>query len=115
MKVKVMKDQKLSHAQACDLARLAAIKALNTLEKEGTYTEENSDRLWDTAWTAADYSIVCEDASIEEAAWLAEEAARRHAKALIGGNLRLKYIQEGRITPAWRVQLAELQQQKLAQ
>jgi hypothetical protein len=27
MKVKVMKEQKLSHAQACDLARLAAIKA----------------------------------------------------------------------------------------
>jgi hypothetical protein len=32
MKVKVMKEQKLSHAQACDLARLAAIKALDLLE-----------------------------------------------------------------------------------
>jgi hypothetical protein len=111
MKVKVMKEQRIPYLKHCAMASTAAIAALNTLEKEGTYTEENSDRLWDTAWTAADYSIVCEDASIEEATWLAEEAARRHARAMIGGNVRLKYIHAGKLVPAWRVQLAQLQQQ----
>ena len=112
MKVKVMKSMPLTRTSHCTMASQAAIAACTTLEDEGVYTNENSDRLWETAWHAADAAIVCEDASLEAATFMAEEAARRHARAMIGGNLRLKYIREGKLVPAWRIQLQELQQQR---
>ena len=111
MKVKILKDQKLSRSNHCHMASLAAIAACTALENEGYYTEENPERLWETAWSTADYAIVCEEADYEEATWLATQAARRHALAIPGGNARLAYIRAGKITPAWRVQLAQLQQQ----
>ena len=110
MKVKILKDQKLSRSNHCHMASLAAIKALDTLELEGYYTDENSGRLWETAWSAADYALVVDAAELEEATWLATQAARRHALAIPGGNARLAYIKAGKINPAWRVQLAQLAQ-----
>ncbi len=110
MKVRILKDQKLSRSNHCHMASLAAIEAMNTLELEGYYTEENSERLWETAWSTADYALVVEDADYEEAIGLATQAARRHALAIPGGNVRLAYIKAGKINPAWRVQLAQLAQ-----
>ena len=107
MKVKVMKSERIPYLKHCTMASIAAIAACTTLEKEGYYTPENSDRLWDTAWSAADYALVVEDADYEEAIWLATQAARRHALAIPGGNARLAYIRDGRVTPAWRIRLAQ--------
>ena len=107
MKVKILKSMPLRRSQHCTMASLAAIKALDTLELEGYYTEENSERLWETAWSTADYALVVEDADYEEAIWLATQAARRHALAIPGGNARLAYIRDGRVTPAWRIRLAQ--------
>ena len=107
MKERILKNQKLTHSQCWDLATAAAREAMDMLEKEGYYTPENDERLWRTAWSTADAAIVCEEADLAEATLLATEAARRHAKAIPGGNVRLKYVKDGRITPAWRVQLAQ--------
>ncbi len=115
MKERILKSQKLSHAKHYDLATAAAREAMNELKKEGYYTEENSEMLWRTAWSAADYALVCEEADYEDATWAATEAARRRARAIHGCLARLEYIRVGKITPAWRVQLAQLQQQKMAQ
>ena len=110
MKERILKSQKLSHAKHYDLATAAAREALDTLEEEGLYTDENNEVLWRTAWSTADFALVVEDAELEEATWLATQAARRHALAIPGGVTRYKYIKAGRITPAWRVQLAQLAQ-----
>lgn len=100
----------MPYMKHCRMADIAAIAAMNELETEGLYTDENNETLWETAWSTADYAIVCEDASLEEATFMATQAARRHALAIPGGITRYKYIKAGRITPAWRVQLAQLAQ-----
>ena len=107
MKVRILKDQKLSHDQSWNLATQAAREACTQLEKEGLYTDQNDEILWRTAWSAADYSIVCEDAELEEATWLATQAARRRARIMQDGDLRRELIMAGKITPAWLRRLAQ--------
>ena len=111
MKERILKDQHIPYLKHCRMADIAAIAACTALEEEGLYTDENNETLWRTAWSAADYALVVEDAELEEATWLATQAARRRARARIGGDVRLAYIKAGKINPAWRVQLAQLQQQ----
>ncbi len=110
MKERILKDQHMPYMKHCAMASIAAIAAMNELETEGLYTDENNEVLWRTAWSTADFALVVEDAELEEATWLATQAARRHALAIPGGVTRYKYIKAGRITPAWRVQLAQLAQ-----
>ena len=110
MKVKITKSERIPYMKHCDLADIAARAAMDTLESEGMYTDENNETLWRTAWSTADFALVCEEAELEEATWLATQAARRHAFAIPGGLTRYKDIKTGRITPAWRVQLAQLAQ-----
>ena len=107
MKERILKDQHMPYMKHCAMASTAAIAACTQLEAEGYYTPENNELLWRTAWSAADAAIVCEEADLAEATLLATQAARRHALAIPGGNVRLKYIHAGKITPAWRVQLAQ--------
>lgn len=110
MKIKITKNQPIPYLKHCEMASIAAIAAMDTLEQEGLYTDENNEVLWETAWHAADLAIVCEEADLAEATCAATEAARRHALAIPGGMTRLEYIRAGKITPAWRVQLAQLAQ-----
>ena len=111
MKERILKSERIPYLKHCRMADIAARAAMDTLEAEGEYTDENNEVLWRTAWSTADFALVCEEADLEEATWLATQAARRRARARIGGDLRLELIKAGRITPAWRVQLAQLQQQ----
>ena len=111
MKERILKNQRIPYLKHCRMADLAAIAACTALENEGLYTDQNNEELWRTAWSRADFALVCENAELEEATWLATQAARRHALAIPGGNARLKYIRAGKLNPAWRVQLAQLQQQ----
>ena len=110
MKERILKDQHIPYMKHCCMADIAAIAACTQLESEGYYTPENNEVLWRTAWSAADFALVCEGAELEEATWLATQAARRQALARIGGTVRLAYIRAGKINPAWRVQLAQLAQ-----
>ena len=107
MKERILKNQRIPNLNHCDLADIAARAAMDTLETEGEYTDENNETLWRTAWSTADLALVCEEAELAEAAWLATEAARRHALAIPGGMTRREHIKAGRITPAWMMRLAQ--------
>ncbi len=100
MKVKITKSERIPYMKHCCMADIAARAAMDTLEAEGEYTDENNETLWRTAWSTADFALVCEEADLEEATWLATQAARRHAKAIPGGMTRYKYIKAGMLTPA---------------
>ena len=110
MKERILKDQHIPYLKHCRMADIAARAACTQLESEGEYTDENNETLWRTAWSTADFALVCEEADLEEATWLATQAARRHALAIPGGMTRYKYVKTGKIIPAWRVQLAQLAQ-----
>lgn len=101
MKVKITKNQPIPYLKHCAMASIAAMAAMDTLEEEGLYTDENNEVLWRTAWSAADRAIVCEEADITEATELATTAARRHALAIPGGRRRWELVRAGRIVPAW--------------
>ena len=100
MKERILKDQRIPYLKHCRMADIAAIAACTALEEEGLYTDENNETLWRTAWSTADFALVVDDAELEEATWLATQAARRHALAIPGGIARRKYVRTGRITPA---------------
>lgn len=107
MKERILKNQRIPYLKHCRMADIAAIAACTQLEEEGEYTDENNETLWRTAWSTADFALVVEDAELEEATWLATQSARRHAKAIVGGTVRLKYTKDGRIIPAWMTRLAQ--------
>ena len=100
MKERILKDQHIPYMKHCCMADIAAIAACTQLESEGYYTPENNEVLWRTAWSAADFALVCEGADLEESIWMATQAARKHAKAIVGGMTRHKYVRTGKITPA---------------
>ena len=100
MKERILKSH-LTYSKLCAMADIAAREVMDTLDSEGTYTLENSEALWGTAWSAAFSAFEHEDASQEESIWLATEAARKHAKTICGWCMRREHIKAGKITPAW--------------
>ena len=100
MKERILKDQHIPYLKHCRMADIAARAAMDTLEEEGLYTDENNEVLWRTAWSTADFAFVCEEAELAEATWLATEAARRHALPIPGLMTSLKYVKDGMLRPA---------------
>ena len=100
MKVKITKSERIPYLKHCRMADIAARAAMDTLEEEGLYIDENNEVLWRTAWSTADFAFVCEEAELAEATWLATEAARRHALTIPGGMTRRMYVKAGMLRPA---------------